>query len=413
MSNMRLLVFAVFGFLLSGGLAFSLPARARRIPDTVRALARLSASSTPSTPLVSLQNETIMVGNQVLMSGLDLTLLGGQRLAVLGQNGCGKSMLAQHIGSVLTEEDSTKGPASSVVQRRIITRGELALGFNELKWLEHNRREHTGDFPITPETGAIGDGSVRGAAVYFISFESHRRLLHEEAIEFHESRFTVVHKRATPASFLFPELYPAGVSWESGAADGFGYVGYRPMRTRLAPLPVPFDSDASEPLLAPFEDAMQNEAAYIGRILKQFGLWHIRHRPIFQLSTGECRKLLIVDFLRRASQPRNNDEGKASILVLDEAFDGLDQASRKEMAAMLREAFVDSTMSGSSLPRQRLALIHVSASPRCIKKYIQGSQISTHYLLASTDYPQFGRSFVRSTHARSAARTAGKIRRGL
>ena len=34
------------------------------------------------------------------------------------------------------------------------------------------------------------------------------------------------------------------------------------MRTRLA-LPVPFDSDASEPLLAPFEDAMQNEAAYI------------------------------------------------------------------------------------------------------------------------------------------------------
>ena len=88
---------------------------------------------------------------------------------------------------------------------------------------------------------------------------------------------------------LFPELYPAGVSWESGAADGFGYVGYRPMRTRLAPLPVPFDSDASEPLLAPFEDAMQNEAAYIGRILKQFGLWHIRHRPIFQLSTGECR----------------------------------------------------------------------------------------------------------------------------
>ena len=201
MSNMRLLVFAVFGFLLSGGLAFSLPARARRIPDTVRALARLSASSTPSTPLVSLQNETIMVGNQVLMSGLDLTLRGGQRLAVLGQNGCGKSMLAQHIGSVLTEEDSTKGPAPSVVQRRTITRGELALGFNELNgWsiiagstlvISRLRRKL-----VLSATARCGRGNMlylsRATDGYFAAGNRISR------VAVHR-----VHKRATPASFLF------------------------------------------------------------------------------------------------------------------------------------------------------------------------------------------------------------------
>ena len=33
------------------------------------------------------------------------------------------------------------------------------------------------------------------------------------------------------------------------------------------------------------------------RLLHFFGLWQLRHRPLFALSTGEGRKLLMVDAL--------------------------------------------------------------------------------------------------------------------
>ena len=52
------------------------------------------------------------------------------------------------------------------------------------------------------------DACADRAAVH-VSFDSHRRLLRDELRAFRESRYEQnVHKRATPASFLFPHLYP-------------------------------------------------------------------------------------------------------------------------------------------------------------------------------------------------------------
>ena len=307
-------------------------------------------------PLVSWRNETIYVGNppHVLISGLDLSFGGGQRLAIIGENGCGKSILTQRMARSFSPERY----AASTPQRRVLTRGELAMGFHELEALDEVRRRKR---YTSPEGSAKLSSSVNiehDAAVYFISFESHRRLLHEETTEFHESRFTVVHKRATPASFLFPELYPDGITWESGRADSFGYVGYRPSRTRLAPLPVPFDANYCHPILVEYEEAMKSYGKCVGLWLRQLGMWEIRHRPIFQLSTGECKKLLLVDFLWRASQSKSKSAQKPSVLVLDEAFDGLDANSREDIAAMLRSAFLQSN--GSVLINPQLSLVHIT-----------------------------------------------------
>ena len=136
-----------------------------------------------------------------------------------------------------------------------------------------------------------------------ISFEAHRQLLHNEATEYLESRFSVVHKRATVSSFLFPEQYPEDPEYPGG------YIGYRPTRTRVAPMPVPYDADADHPLLAGLEAACEKHLP----LFEKFGLWALRHEPIHGLSTGEGKKMMILDFLLSRSR----------LLIMDEAFDGL------------------------------------------------------------------------------------------
>ena len=189
-------------------------------------------------------------------------------------------------------------------------------------------------------TAAAGPGSEERRAT-LISFESQRRLLADEAKEFRESRFTICNLRATPASFLFPALYPIDPDHPDG------YRGYRPGRTRLAPLPVPHDADGSiHPLLAELEAAVclgehggeddvggeggegGEGEGQAGELLRQFGLWPLRHRAIQGMSTGEARKLMIVDALCARSR----------LVVLDEAFDGLDHASCEELPRAVGKA---------------------------------------------------------------------------
>ena len=164
------------------------------------------------------------------------------------------------------------------------------------------------------------------AAAAYISFESHRRLLQDEEREFQQSRFDVSHKRATCASFLFPDLYPETADAQTRAWD----AAQGRQRTRLAPLPVPYDATGAHPLLAPLEAAATS--GYAGRLLAAFGLHEQRHRPLFALSTGEARKLMLIHCLLSPPQ----------LLVLDEAFDGLDEPSRAELTAALTAALDDS-----------------------------------------------------------------------
>lgn len=222
------------------------------------------------------------------MADLSLTIKEGERWAILGPNGCGKTVTAQLVGRLL----------------------------NELH--------------LPPAGTAAAEVEGDEAAASFISFETHRQIIRDELRQFNESRFTICHKRATVASYLFPELYPADPEHPNG------YKGFRPPTTCLSPMPVPHDAGAGHPQLAEMEAASSSGRA--GWLLRHLGLYDLRHQPVFGLSTGEGRKLMLCRRLLRPSR----------LLVLDEAFDGLDAPSRQRLGEALRAVLTAPEWSASA-----------------------------------------------------------------
>lgn len=221
---------------------------------------------------------SIGTSKKLLVKDFELTIREGERWAIVGPNGSGKSTTASLIGKHFCgrEED-------------------------------------------------------RPGAYASIAFESHRLLLRDELREYHESRSDVTKLRATLASFLFPHLAPEDPDFKGGfrakAKDGTA-VGFRPQATRLAPLVAAYDATFDDPLLADLEHAITTGEA--GRLLEAFGLRDVRHRPVFAMSTGEARKMLIMNGILAPSQ----------LWVLDETFDGLDHVSRLSLRDELSSLLV-------------------------------------------------------------------------
>ena len=169
---------------------------------------RVSTSVGPR--VLATLSESVEIGTppRTLISGLSLTLRQGERWALVGPNGSGKSTLSQLLADTVSADASA-------------------------------------------------------SAAEYVSFDSHRQLRRDEARTFRESRFGVEHKRATPASFLFPDLHPPDTDTERAALKGF-----QAPRTRLSPLPVPYDATGDHPLLSELERAATTGEA--GRLLDRF-----------------------------------------------------------------------------------------------------------------------------------------------
>ena len=203
--------------------------------------------------LFRVPRQDLTVGQgRVLAKDFELEVPAGSRWAIVGPNGCGKSTASRLIGS----------------------------GF-------------CGVTPTAPSGVDVGGGGGGGggaaAAFASIAFESHRSLLAEELREYRESRADVTRLRATLASYIFPHLSPEDPNFKGGfrstSKDGTR-VGFRPDATRLAPLAVPYDADAEEPLLAELEVAVTSGEA--GRLLEAFGLGDVRHRPTHATCSYSC-----------------------------------------------------------------------------------------------------------------------------
>ena len=283
---------------------------------------------TPSTtrlraaPLVELYGERISINDETLIDTLSLKVDRGDRVALVGPNGSGKSTLARLLGQRVFSGGFGQAPETTQMQRPKLGREALGRGIAELRVEQRGAGLET--FPPPNRQGA-----------HHVSFEAHRTLLAEEAAEFAESRFSVVHKRATVASYLFPEFYPSALS----------YAGYEPRRTRLAPLPVARDAGSDDEALEALDAAaLSNEA------LKRFRLIDKRHTPLHALSTGEARALLACEYFAREPRP--------SLLVLDEAFDGLDEAARATLqAAISDEAANDPSLTIVQVAHRREDLV--------------------------------------------------------
>ncbi|KAJ1449471.1 P-loop containing nucleoside triphosphate hydrolase protein [Pelagophyceae sp. CCMP2097] len=258
--------------------------------------------------VVAVAEENVSVGRgRIVIDSLTMTIREGERWAVLGPNGSGKSALADvlkaHVGGEVFQ--------ASVVQRRTLSRNyDLAKGFEELEKAAPTVAVKPAPSGLDTETKC-----------HDISFEAHRKLLADEALEFAESRYSVVHKRATVSSFLFPDDSPA---------EKEAVIGYRPTRTRLAPLPVPYDADATFPKLATLEKRCLEHSA----LLDRFGLFSLRHAALYAFSTGELRKLMVLDVILRHSES-SAEKNRKTLVVLDEASDGLDVDSMAAVRDLL------------------------------------------------------------------------------
>lgn len=155
-------------------------------------------------------------------------------------------------------------------------------------------------------------------ACQIISFDAHQKLLQAESKQFLESKFDATNMRATAASYLNPDLYPIDPADERISSK----------RTRLTTLPLRYDIGKDSPDLAELEAAVSGSSA-AATLLKQLGLYDQRHSPVHGLSTGEGRKMMLIKSLLKP--PR--------LLVLDEAFDGLDVASRAALAGVLETSY--------------------------------------------------------------------------
>ena len=167
---------------------------------------RATAENDVEAPLVQLYDEDVRVGDRTLIRGLSLTVRRGARVAIVGPNGSGKTTLARLLGARVRSGGFDQLPASSAPQRPALGRAELGRGLDELRDAEALAGQATTAPSVAEETG-------ERVGAHQVSFESHRALLAAEADEFAESRFTSVHKRATVASFLFPEHYPSTIAY--------------------------------------------------------------------------------------------------------------------------------------------------------------------------------------------------------
>ena len=146
--------------------------------------------------MVSVCEETISIGGRTLIEDLSLSIDVGDRVAILGKNGAGKSVLAKLLGDRVPSGGFSEDLAPGVAQRQALGRGVLGLGLDELRALDDEARSSVAS-PFASVTGSPTHcrfpEAPRGA--HYVSFESHRKLLRDERAEFAESRFTSVRDR--------------------------------------------------------------------------------------------------------------------------------------------------------------------------------------------------------------------------
>ena len=89
------------------------------------------APKTP-TPLISLQQVTMQFGPQRVLHAIDLDVLRGQTLAVIGESGCGKTVLLKLIIGLLRPtvgRVNFDGKHLDALPERELTRQRLRFGF--------------------------------------------------------------------------------------------------------------------------------------------------------------------------------------------------------------------------------------------------------------------------------------------
>jgi phospholipid/cholesterol/gamma-HCH transport system ATP-binding protein len=86
----------------------------------------------PDTPIIQLRGVGVRFGQHQVLSGIDLDILPHQALAIVGESGCGKTVLLKLIVGLLRPTEGEvrfEGTALSTLRERDLTRMRLRVGF--------------------------------------------------------------------------------------------------------------------------------------------------------------------------------------------------------------------------------------------------------------------------------------------
>src|SRR6185436_18293186 len=83
-------------------------------------------------PIVSLRGVSVRFGTQTVLAGIDLDIMPQDTLCVIGESGCGKTVLLKLIVGLLkptTGEVSLEGKPLHMLSERDLTQLRLRVGF--------------------------------------------------------------------------------------------------------------------------------------------------------------------------------------------------------------------------------------------------------------------------------------------
>ena len=177
---------------------------------------------------------------------------------------------------------------------------------------------------------------------YNVGLEIHgRNLLEQISLEIVEGENWVVYGPNGSGKSLLGRILAGRLSPSSGSIvsegwpgypESLGYVSFELMESVLEEERKTdetwFHHGDVDPGRSPrnlFAEGAAGDPEGLDRLISLFGISHILDRGLKFLSTGELRKVLLVDALRKG----------LSLVVLDEPFDGLDSSARDHLAGII------------------------------------------------------------------------------
>jgi len=76
--------------------------------------------------LLQIQNGTLSIGSQTVLTHFDFEIRGNEKIAVVGRNGCGKTTLLRLLAGELTLDRDDQNPSSQILTSRKLTTGLLS-----------------------------------------------------------------------------------------------------------------------------------------------------------------------------------------------------------------------------------------------------------------------------------------------
>jgi ABC transport system ATP-binding/permease protein len=111
-------------------------------------------------PLMSLTGVGVDLGDKILLSGVDLAVYPGDRIALIGRNGSGKSSLLRILAGVRLADAGTRVVRGGTQFAYVAQEPEMGTSGAVLDYVQFGYPPHNQEASIALSQGSVGDGPV-------------------------------------------------------------------------------------------------------------------------------------------------------------------------------------------------------------------------------------------------------------